>query len=254
MIVVDSMQVYRGIPAITNQARRRPAELTGTLSVSRGWSVADHKAAAEVVIRKSRAPFVLDAGTGMYLNAIILDLDLAPKVPDELRERAESITKDADNPRRAARQKELDLAGAPERRSIWDGDLIHDTAFIYLRPEKTSLDTAISERSKKIVREGAEEALIVKDLLDSGGHVNPSVRDSIGVREMVDLVSGHISPREAEQRISTRTRRLARRQTRWFDKLLKTLEFRTDRAAITVSRTLDDPRVLNCMHDIISSW
>ncbi len=32
-IVVDSMQVYREIPTITNQARARPAEMVGIVSV-----------------------------------------------------------------------------------------------------------------------------------------------------------------------------------------------------------------------------
>ncbi len=39
-IAVDSMQVYREIPAITNQARRRLAELIGIVPVTEEWTVA----------------------------------------------------------------------------------------------------------------------------------------------------------------------------------------------------------------------
>ena len=68
---------------ITNQARRRPAELVGIVSVTEDWTVARHRALAEEIIAKE-ADFVLDAGTGMYLNAILLDIPLAPKVPDRV--------------------------------------------------------------------------------------------------------------------------------------------------------------------------
>ncbi len=53
--------------------------------------------------------------------------------------------------------------------------------------------------------------------------VNDSVRQSIGVRELSSYIRGEIPLDEAEIRISARTRRLARRQIRWFDKLARTL-------------------------------
>src|ERR687886_265995 len=42
-VVVDSMQVYRELPIITNQARRREAGLVGVISVREEWSVAAHR-------------------------------------------------------------------------------------------------------------------------------------------------------------------------------------------------------------------
>src|SRR5215213_3821801 len=113
-IVVDSMQVYREIPTITNQARARPAEMIGIVSVAEEWTVARHKEKAEAIISSldPNLPFVLDAGTGMYLNALILDIPLAPKVPEELRAKAEKLAAGAKNPRREARELELKLARA----------------------------------------------------------------------------------------------------------------------------------------------
>src|SRR5215216_4909901 len=49
-LAVDSMQVYKEIPVITNQARRRPAELVGIVSVTDEWTVARHKSLAEEII------------------------------------------------------------------------------------------------------------------------------------------------------------------------------------------------------------
>src|SRR5215218_7755661 len=128
-LVVDSMQVYRELPVITNQARRRPAELVGIVSVTEEWSVAGHRTRAEEITgAASTTHFVLDAGTGMYLNTLLLDFPLAPRVSPELRKRAQSETAGETNPRRAARAKELQLSGAGARGSIWEGELRYDTA------------------------------------------------------------------------------------------------------------------------------
>jgi tRNA dimethylallyltransferase len=241
------MQVYRQLPVITNQARRRPAELVGIVSVTEDWTVARHRTLAEEILAKE-AEFVLDAGTGMYLNAILLDISLAPKVSTELRRRAEEAAEGEANPRRAARARELELAGAPGRGSIWGGDLRYDTALVYLRPERPALDAAISERSRRIALSGLEEAARLREMAAAGTRISPQVMDSVGVRELCGHLAGTISRQQAQELIAIRTRRLARRQIRWFDKLARTLE---GRARITVARSTDHRLNLHNMHDIL---
>jgi tRNA dimethylallyltransferase len=241
------MQVYRELPVITNQARRRPAELVGIISVTEEWTVARHKALAEEIIA-SEGKFVLDAGTGMYLNAILLDIPLAPKVSTELRRRAKEMAEGEPNPRRAARARELELAGAGGRGSIWEGDLRYDTAIVYLRPERYALDAAIDERSRRITMNGLEEAGRLRDMAAAGTRISPQVMDSVGVRELYGHLSGTLSLQQAKDLISTRTRRLARRQMRWFDKLARMLE---GRARITVVESTNHRAALHNMHDII---
>ena len=241
-LVVDSMQVYREIPTITNQARRRPAELVGIVSVTEEWTVARHRTRAEKIISRTEPPFVLDAGTGMYLNAMLLDIPLAPKVEANTRRTAQRLTAGAPNPRRAARARELELAGVASRRSIWDGEPRYDTVIIYLRPDRETLDAAISRRSEEILRGGLEEAAKLVEMQRAGAPVNASVADSIGVRELTEHLLGKITAQDAESLIITRTRQLARRQIRWFDKLARNLEHRVP---ITV---LQDPDQLNTMH------
>ena len=241
-IAVDSMQVYREIPTITNQARQRPAELVGIVPVTEEWTVARHKARAEEAIARTETPFVLDAGTGMYLNAIVLDVPLAPKVETSTRRLAESLTAGAENPRRAAREKELELAGFAARGSIWDADPIYDTAIVYLRPDAHALDAAIERRSARIAREGLDEAKGLFKMLREGVRISAQVLDSIGVRELLDHMSGEIPLDEARSRITIRTRRLARRQRRWFDKLARTL---SGRVPTTVAQSVGD---INTMH------
>ncbi len=249
-IAVDSMQVYQELPLITNQARARPAELVGVVSVAEEWTVARHKRHAETIIASlaPELPFVLDAGTGMYLNVLVLDVPLAPKVPLRVRVEAEELAADAENPRREAREEELRLVGAPERGSIWEGDLRYDATFLYLRPERHDLDRNIAARSSRIVREGgAEEA---KRLTKSGLGPNPSVREAIGVREMLLHVAGVLSADEVKETVAVRTRRLARRQIRWFDKLARSLPQTT---RVLVAERASDEKIKHLMHDTMGA-
>jgi len=240
------MQVYREIPIITNQARGRPAELVGIVSVREEWSVAAHRARAAGIVAPE-ADFVLDAGTGMYLNALLLDFPLAPRVSPGLRRLAEEEAADEPNPRRAARERELQLAKADTRGSVWEGNLNYETAVVYLRPERHAVDAAIAERSRRIARDGLGEAERLKQMLAREQKISPSVLDSVGVRELSQHLSGEISQDQALDLIATRTRRFARRQMRWFDKLARTLR---GRANVTVVRD-PSPEILHSMHDII---
>lgn len=249
-LVVDSMQVYAEIPAITNQARRRYAEMVGIVPVTEPWTVARHRDLALELTADAPDAFVLDAGTGMYLNAILLDIPLAPKVNEDVRALAEASTAGETNPRRAARSRELALAGAPLRGSIWEGDLRFATSGVYLRPERAELDARISARSRKITREGIREAETLESMAEAGTPITPSVLDSIGVRELLAHLRGEISLDEARDRVSARTRQLARRQMRWFDKLARTLEGRVN---IQVAQAPADVDRLHTIHDIIGA-
>ncbi|HKH11876.1 MAG TPA: hypothetical protein VKA73_12125 [Rubrobacter sp.] len=253
-IVVDSVQVYRGLASISNQARRRPAELVGVVPVTERWTVARHRRAAEAVISASISAsgptFVLDAGTGMYLNAVLLDVPLAPRVPEAVRKRAARESAGETNVRRSSRERELAMAGADERGSIWSGEPRYRTSLLYLRPERPALDRAIALRSRKIASEGLGEAEALREMVEAGEDVNPSVLEAVGVRELLDHLSGRLTIAQAEDRIATRTRQLARRQTRWFDKLARTLE---GRATVAVAENPSDPRVLHTMHDTMGA-
>jgi tRNA dimethylallyltransferase len=249
-VVVDSMQVYRGLEKISNQARRRPAELVGVVPVTERWTMARHRDATEAVIGGSGGDFVLDAGTGMYLNAILLGTPLAPPVPAGIRDRAKREAAGAENPRRAARGRELSLVGAEERGSIWDGEPNYTIRLLYLRPERAALDTRIAARSKEIAEEGLEEASVLKRMVEDGEDVNPSVIESVGVRELMEVLCGLLSPAQAEERLAARTRRIARKQMRWFDKLARTLE---GRASISVSESPAEALSLHTMHDTMGA-
>jgi tRNA dimethylallyltransferase len=242
------MQVYSGIENISNQARGRPAELVSVVPVTERWTVARHAEAAERIISRAERGAVLDAGTGMYLNAILLGIPIAPRVEEHVRRKAQRAAADEENPRRASRALELEMSGAPGRGSIWAGELVHDTSMVYIRPERQLLDAAIDKRSRTIVATGLDEAKRIRSLQHGGHPVNPSVLEAVGVRELVMVEEGSMTRDEATEAIATRTRRLARRQMRWFDKLARTLE---GRARVTVVPSPDHPDVMHIMHGIV---
>ena len=80
--------------------------------------------------------------------------------------------------------------------------------------------------------------------------MSPSVLEAVGVKEMLMVADGNLTPQQATDEIATRTRRLTRRQMRWFDKLAKTLE---GRARIVVAERPDGPGILHTMHGIIGA-
>jgi tRNA dimethylallyltransferase len=184
----------------------------------------------------------------MYLNALLLDFPLAPRVSPEIRRLAKAEAADEQNPRRAARARELNLSGARERGSVWEGELRYDTTIVYLRPDRPQVDAAIAERSRRIACDGQQEAGLLREMTEEGVKISPQVMDSVGVRELSMYLSGTLTLEQAEDRISTRTRRFARRQMRWFDKVIRTLE---GRAKITVLQNSRQASNLHTMHDII---
>ena len=249
-IVVDSVQVYAGLAKLSNQSRRRPAELVGVVPVTERWTMARHREAADAVTAATGPPFVLDAGTGMYLNALLLDIEISPQVPEAVRSRAQTDSAGSPNPRRSSRERELAMVGAAPRASIWSGEPRHQTSILYLRPDRTGLDRAIAQRSKGIAQDGLKEARALREMVNSGIDVNPSVLESIGVRELLAHLSGDATLAQAEERIAARTRQLARRQIRWFDKLARALE---GRARVSVAGSPAEACALHTMHDTMGS-
>jgi len=251
-IAVDSMQVYRELPVVTNQFRERAAELTGVVSVTEEWTVARHRAAAEEVVEDTAGPFVLDAGTGMYLNAIVLDVDLAPKVSDKVRAEAARRAEGSENTRREARRLELEMAGAGDRGSIWDGAPRYPLSVLYVRPPRDELDRSVAGRSRRIVRDGADEvAEVMRRWRELGAEPNDSVKQSVGFRELAAYVGGEASLEWAEEKINARTRRLARRQMRWFDKLCRSLP---EEAETVIVEEPEGEKALRYMSGIIRLW
>ena len=91
LVSADSMQVYRGLPILTNQS---PARLVGIWHLDHAASVAEYQrlahAAIDEILESGRTPIVV-GGTGLYLRAALSDLSLPPAPEPGERERLEQL-------------------------------------------------------------------------------------------------------------------------------------------------------------------
>ena len=119
VVSCDAMQVYRGLPILTNQPSR-PTALVGIRDLSEEMSVGAyatlaHAAIDELVARTGTA--VVSGGTGLYLRAALADLDVPPPPGAGVRERilAEVERDPACGARAARRTRSACSRGCPLR-------------------------------------------------------------------------------------------------------------------------------------------
>ena len=82
LISADAMQVYRGLPILTNQSAG--VELVGIWDLAHEGSLGEYAplahAAVDAALAAGRTP-VLVGGTGLYLRAALVELELPPSPP-----------------------------------------------------------------------------------------------------------------------------------------------------------------------------
>src|SRR5262245_59185131 len=91
VVSADAMQVYRGLPILTNQPSR-PTRLVAIRSLDQEMSLGAfaalaHREIDELVAR--HGVVVVSGGTGLYLRAALADLDVPPRVDPATRDRIE---------------------------------------------------------------------------------------------------------------------------------------------------------------------
>lgn len=251
IVTADSMQVYRGLPTLTNQpdageAARVRRHLVGIVDPSEEFSVARYAALAQAAIEDVLARghrVVVEGGSGLYVRAALGGLDFRPP-PDaatraELTQRLErdglaalaaelarldpatAAAADLANPRRVLRALEAVLArGAPldpaSRDSLWRAGGRHPHAVVALDAEREWLRRRVDERVERMFAAGAVDE--VRHAL-AAGPLSATVLQAIGVREVVAFLEGSLDLAAAVQRTKARTRRLVRRQATWMRKL-----------------------------------
>lgn len=237
-VSVDSMQVYRELPILTgaaDAAQRAELEhrLIGHVSVADRYDVARHARLAHAEIdqlrREGRRPIVV-GGTGLYLRAALVELDLRPKPQQGVRERLEAeferdgaeglhrrlteiapdvaATLDPRDVRRVVRALEVAEQGELTERDenrLWTDEMRVPTGLFALVAERQVLYGWINERTDEIVSEGAEDE--VRGALPLAGK---TARQALGFDE---LIEGDI------EALKARTRQYAKRQLTWLNKL-----------------------------------
>ena len=251
IVSADSMQVYRGLPLLTNQpsadqAARVRHHLTGFVPPSEEFSVAEYSRLAQAAIdsiRARRRRVVVEGGSGLYVRAALGGLSFGAP-PDaalrrrlaeltaregltallqELRRRdaATAATIDAANPRRLLRALETVMAqGAPlapeQRLRLWSGESSYVYRLVALDDEREALRRRVDERVEAMVAAGVvEELRALRGLVG----LSRTLQQAIGVREFGLYLDGALSLDEATAQTKARTRRYVRRQLTWMRKL-----------------------------------
>ena len=237
VVSADAMQVYQGLPILTNQSSS-PEQLVGLWPLSHVASVGEYAplahAAIDAILDSERTPLVV-GGTGLYFRAALAELELPPAPAPGARERWDALYDEAgaaaaharlgeldaeaaerihpNDRRRVVRALELAEAGrslVPQREALFGGAWRHPTLVVGLDVPKTELDRRIAERTRRMFEVGVEEE--VRNAL--AAEPSATARKVIGLHEVATL------PREeAIDALAARTRRYAAYQRKWLRRL-----------------------------------
>jgi tRNA dimethylallyltransferase len=247
LVSADSMQVYRGLPILTNQSAE-PTRLVGIWPLDHEASVGAfatlaHEAIDEI-LAAGKLPVVV-GGTGLYLRAALVELELPPPPAEGVRERwsalydergaaaahaelarrdpAAAATVHPNDRRRVVRALELAELGSslrPERDRLWTAETRHPTVIVGLDVPKEVVERRIAERTEAMLAAGAaEEALGAL-----AGSISSTARKVIGLEEAATLPSA-----EAVEAIAARTRRYAAYQRKWMRRIPDLVRVAADR-------------------------
>jgi tRNA dimethylallyltransferase len=247
LVSADSMQVYRGLPILTNQSAH-PTRLVAVWELDHEASVGEYQelahAAIDEILEADRTPVVV-GGTGLYLRAALADLELPPAPPPERRKRLESLydrvgperahelLADRDpgaatavhpnDRRRVVRALELVEAGSslrPGEDRLWGGEMRHPTLIVGLAVDREELRRRIEKRTREMFERGVEDE--VRRALERP--ISSTARHIHGLSEIAEL------PREqALETLITRTRRYAVYQLRWMQRIPGVVSLSADR-------------------------
>ena len=243
IVTADSMQVYRGMdigtakPSRSAQAEVRH-HLLDVADPSEDFSLARFlplARAAMVAITGRGRRALLVGGTGLYVQALVDDLDvpgLYPAAraaveaePDTVALHARLARLDPvaaarmepTNRRRVLRALEVTLGSGRPFSSFGPGFEAHPPSpvrLVGLRVEPDLLDRRIEGRAVAMVEAGLVAE--VAALAARPGGLSRSARQALGYREVLAHLDGDCTLDEAIHLTVTRTRQLARRQLRWF--------------------------------------
>jgi tRNA dimethylallyltransferase len=256
LVSADAMQVYRGLPILTNQSEA-PPRLVAVWELDHEASLAQYQrlahAAVDGILENSRTPVVV-GGTGLYLRAALAELDVPPPPAPGRRERFERLydrlggvrthellaerdpaAAEAVHPndrRRVVRALELAEAGSSLRPSadrLWSGETRHPTLILGLDVPREELARRIEERTRAMFDRGVEEE--VRRALE--GPISTTAWQIHGLGDIAEL------PREeALEALLVRTRRYAAYQRKWMRRIPGLVPVRADRAPDEVAEEI----------------
>ena len=242
IIAVDAMQVYRGMdigtakPSPADQAAV-PHHCIDLVDPNERFTVAEfktHAAAARASVQAAGAPALFVAGTGLYLTAVIDDLQLPgewPEVRAELQAEADTAALFArlqqldplaasrcepSNRRRIERALEVTIGSGKPFSSFGPGTSAYPPSDVQqvgvLWPRET-LSRRIEQRVHAMMSAGLLREV---QTLAARFELSREAKQALGYKELLEHLAGRISLDEAVAQIVLHTRQFAVRQERWF--------------------------------------
>ena len=248
IINADSMQLYRGMDIGTAKLSLDEREgiehhLLDVLDVTEDATVAwyqDKARAAIAEIHSRGKSAVIVGGTGLYIKAILDDLnfpDTDPAVRERLNAEAEEFgvaqlferlrlldpaaaaAIDIQNVRRVIRALEvIEITGQPFTANLprEDSSLYPDALQFGLVMDREKLTERIDHRVDLMWEKGLVAE--VDALLVAGINQGTTARRALGYAQIISMRNGEISEEEAKEETKRATRQYARRQETWFSR------------------------------------
>jgi tRNA dimethylallyltransferase len=247
IISVDSMSVYRGMDIATAKPPASQREtvrhhLIDLVDPDEEFTVSMFQRAAkeslsDIAVRGGRA--LLVGGTGLYVAAVVDDLELPGRWPEvaavleaeagepggcaSLYERLGELDPRGDAPttpqnkHRIVRALEVTIGSGRPFSSFGPGlEAYPPTPFVQvgLRFHAARVDQAIEERFGRWMDAGLLDEVQALAARPSG--LSRTARQALGYRELLEHLQGDLSLDQAVERAVQRTRAFARRQWAWF--------------------------------------
>jgi tRNA dimethylallyltransferase len=246
IVSLDAMAVYRGMDLAT--AKPTPAErrevryhLLDVLDPAEELTVRRFQSLYEAVIADIAArgrTALLVGGSGLYLRAAVDGFTIPPTDPEVRRALEDAVREgglaalhqelvaadptaatqiDARNARRVVRALEVVRATGRPFSSFGPGLSRYpatDVALHGIRFDPVRADAAIAARFEAWMRAGLLDEL--RGLLDAPGGLSRTARQAAGYRQLLAHLEGGVDLDDAVANAVAATRRLARRQWRWF--------------------------------------
>lgn len=244
VINADAMQFYRGMNIGTaklglGERRGIPHHQIDTLDVTEDASVARFQASArvdaEAIHRRGRRAIAV-GGSGLYLRALLDEFafpETDPTVRAALEARAEAegpgilhrelaaldpvaaAKIPAQNAKRIVRALEvIELTGKPFSSSLPRRAYAIPAVQIGLKVPIDVLDARIDARAERMWDRGLLDE--TRQLTQAGLREGVTARRAVGYAEALAHLDGHLTEEEAREATARNTRRLARKQLKWF--------------------------------------
>lgn len=247
VVSMDAMQVYRGMDVGTAKTpvaeRRAPLLMVDVADVDEDYSVqrfqGEARACVDALLGQRRTP-VLCGGTGLYLNAVIDEMDFpAGERGEGRRDAYEAIARERgaealhdllserdprsaelihpNNVRRVVRALEMldeGVSYATQHEGLHERRPHYDARVWGLSMSRERLYERIDSRVDAMVAAGLFEE--VRRLASAGLAMDSTAGQAIGYKEVLDALAGRCTEGEAVELVKRRTRRYAKRQLSWF--------------------------------------